>query len=135
MCLYKLKSQPTKHRVANRDLVVYKVVYLNTLLNIYRSPYRGCTYNLDSTYRAKMDLPEYHELENKWIIEKGLHAFLTIPGAEKKIVAITKIRGEYTYIPAQLYILKCIVPKGTKYHLGYNSEIVCEQLKVEKVCV
>lgn len=124
MCLY-LKEENKKPCIANEDIVCYKVVYKSA--GQYRSPYTSTLYKLNSTMNdsvriIKRKKPYTFNGKSVWSISAGgFHVYPTLNEAK------THIFNEYEILKAKdkagrnFVILKCIIPKDTKYYIGTFS--------------
>ena len=124
MCLYVKENK--KPFIANEDIVCYKVVYKNA--GQYRSPYRCTLYKLNTTMNDSVRITKQKATytfngKSIWSISAGgFHVYSTLNEAK------THINKEYEISKAkgitELYnfvILKCIIPKDTKYYIGTFS--------------
>lgn len=120
MCLYIKENK--KPCIANEDIVCYKVVYKNA--GQYRSPYRCTLYKLNTTMndsvRITKQKTQYYNGETTWSISAGgFHVYPTLNDAKTHIIKqyeVSKAKGItelYNFV-----ILKCIIPKDTKYYIG-----------------
>lgn len=123
MCLYLKENK--KPFIANEDIVCYKVVFKGA--NQYRSPYTCTLYKLNTimndSVRITKQKTQYYNGETTWSISAGgFHVYPTLNEAKTHIFKeyeILKEKGK-----AELYnftILKCIIPKDTKYYIGTFS--------------
>lgn len=126
MCLIPLS--PIK--IADKDMTVYKVLCREG--KIFASPYRGTRWNIGETKtvgffgddsiikrRFKKKLPNLSRLT----IGRGLHAY----------TVKTNLRGKGWAFGCGDVVVRCTIPKGTPYILGYNKEIVSLALRLDKV--
>jgi hypothetical protein len=111
----------TEIRTANRSITCYKRLlrYPNGTL---KSPYYGEVYEVGETKEVKFFTDENDRKivrrTNPTAINQGLHAFTTLEKARR----------------IQLYtVIRCVIPKGTKYVLGDEGDIVALKLKVKEV--
>lgn len=113
MCLY-----PTHKRVkiAKEDIVCYKV-----LTSIMKSPYRDFQYERNKMYSIK--LLKIDKNNNDLEINEGYHAYVSYDGAYSS----TAIMFLY-----DTFIFKAIIPKGSKYYLGTDNEIVSNQMIIKE---
>lgn len=95
---------------AKKDIKVWKI--LKCYDGIYRSPFRGFKYEPDVLYKAilKPDI-EF----SRAIFHAGLHSYRTCSKATYK-------RG------SGAVIIEMIIPKGSKYVIGTNGNIVSNRL-------
>ena len=113
MCLDTYHDEP---KIADRDITAYKVVKAPMYAKYYISPYRGEMYmNRDikdsklGTYQAFLYGSAYT------VVEEGLHTICSKKEA-------FNLASQFT----NGAVMKCIIPKGTKYFEGrfsraYNS--------------
>jgi hypothetical protein len=126
MCL---SIKEHKIRTSTKDRVVYKKLgknYSDLSNKSYYSPYQDSPYKLGRTKKAKsftgwndeskkvVEVTE-DNIRTTLTVEKGLHSYLTFGTA-------------FCSIPSER-IIRCIIPKGTPYILGYGNEIVSLALK------
>ena len=126
MCLIKLKSQPLGPKIAKEDITVFKVLKeYNYIVPEYTSPYRDHTYEMGKTYKSYLDNPRTG-YRSRTLISKGIHSFRSKAAANKLIKELPSTLTSWL----NLVIVQCVIPKGSKYHLGYNLEIVSDKLKI-----
>lgn len=128
MCLYISKwhhgSNP-KPKTAKKDIHVYKVLY--DLDNEYYTPFRRALVEFHSNIaistasrltilRRSLNI----EFSSVDIVTEGIHAYRTILRAK----SISNCMGGYIY--------HAIIPKGTKYYVGIDKNIVSEKLIIFK---
>lgn len=107
MCLYIEENQQPE--IAIEDITCYKVILenfdrycINT--NKLYTYYQKAKIIIGGTYKSKFTINSLGE------IERGLHSFTTLEIAEKFISVRLLI--------CKSHIVKCIIPKGSKYYLG-----------------
>ncbi len=105
MCLAVLPG--TKLQVAKENIVVYKRVHFTNV-----SAYRSFKYKVDRLYKV----PKIQK-DKKNRVEVGFHAYRNLGAAMQTI-----------HIDEKIVI--GIVPKGSKYYLGWNEEIVSDKFKI-----
>ena len=107
MCFYVPNNQKVK--TATKDIVCYKETYRNLLSYHHYFQYEvGKTYSIDN-------FPKYYENT----IDEGFHSY------------ISKIS---LYNIGNLFRLKCIIPKGSKYHVNKErNEYVSNSIKIIKI--
>lgn len=118
MCLVANRNIPY---TAEQDIICYKLYILSN--GKYVSPYLKC------------DMPGINELittelqkPGRLLIEKGFHSFVYLDSA---ILEAEK----YNYSTC---IVKCIIPKGSKYYagkFGKDRSYCSESIKIEKICI
>lgn len=146
MCLYRDKYDPLK--IAEDDIVCYKVVtvvkegrykfmtkvlrYLH-LLKRFETWYQDAPVTIGETVSAE---PEYTKEE----LEEIDNQYITI--AEGFIHSFTKLNDAKTFVKCSSWatysiVVKCVIPKGTYYFTGEDSNGVPNyascQLKYVKV--
>ena len=109
-----------KPLVAEKNIVVYKVLchYVGALPSVWRTPYKH--YEIDFGVRGSVGRYEYPHTELNvfhglgcFTVNEGIHAFcLPLNPLEK---------GTY-------FDFKGIIPKGTKFYIGINDDIVAEDM-------
>lgn len=119
MCLYIKDSQnilnklikQIKPLIAKEDIIVYKVLDQNNY-----SPYRAYKYTEGFHYYETGDIiPEVGKCSTDIIIKKGLHSYSSYTIASTRRNSTDKI-------------VKMIIPKGSKYFIGKNEDIVSDNL-------
>ena len=129
MCLYIRCGEHTIHKAKN-DITCYKLL-LEAPNNTLQSPYRGMLYRLNRVYRLwnftgnssdgsiyktfRFRLPQ--EIDE---VSQGFHSYATLESA-------LNWRG------ASETVLKCRIPKGTRYILGKGNEIVSLKLELLEI--
>lgn len=122
MCLY---TEQIKPKVAEKDIVVYKVLNHNML-----SPYYGLSYPLNRKITSKL-LCYDHEWSPRtpiFNIEEGLHAYTKRRVAyarQHDLNILTKESVVYS-------VYKAIIPKGSKYYIGLDNDIASDALIVKR---
>lgn len=96
-------------RVADRDIVCYKVVNKSIRSVYYRTFYRGNKIEIGKTYNSS--LKKYTDVWKRSIVEKGLHSFFTKTDV---FDLYKKTRKSST----PMFVVKCIIPKGSLYYAG-----------------
>lgn len=107
MCL---SLQPDAvERVADRDIVCYKVVEKRSRSTHYRTYYRGKKIEIGKTYNSS--LKKYTDVWGRTVVEKGLHSFKTKTDV---FDLYKKTRKSST----PMFVVKCIIPKRALYYAG-----------------
>lgn len=113
MCLISFEREPV---VAQEDIVVYKVVRLTENSEFLAPICRNIRYRIGASYKEKhFDCTRSRcELPYK-IVEHGYHTF----GKEDDAL-------EYASALTEAYcvdhcVLKCVIPKGTRYYSGKHN--------------
>lgn len=123
MCIYLTEKNSTP-KTARKDIVCYKILEdISTWngQNYWRTPFRRCYIDLGETCEAMGDLEvKYFDYETPfgcyeaWLGKGAIHTFKTLDGAKKMF---GKYRNFYG-INRTCVVVKCIIPKGTKYFSG-----------------
>jgi len=112
----------TKIKTANRSITCYKRFVTRRRTGELVSPYQATVYSLGETKEVPFFTDEVERKIKKRTdvkaINAGLHAYTTLKRA-------TNIEF-YT-------IARCLIPKGTKYALGSNGDIVALKLTVKEI--
>lgn len=125
MCLTILRNspsystEPTKAKIAKRDLFVVKLVTLVTNSK-FASQYQDFIYEKGYIYKND-NFPATtfkRELEGE-----GLHSY-TVSRVNQK-VAERKIKDSLGY-----QFIECMIPKGTPYYIGVQGDIISESLQI-----
>lgn len=135
MCLITYNFEPTLNKkqainklkcTATKDIVVYKRLKRykkwankNGKGYIYESPYQRFKYNLGYEYNVQRFQIFESCIDNKLRIYQGLHSYTNYETARNR-----KNINEV--------IVKCIIPKGSKYFLGIHNDIVSDKLILVK---
>ena len=139
MCLIinhrNLKTVPIhKEGSESNDKVVYKILLAKE--GKYISPYRKHSYQLDcdTVDEEEADIKKIKE-KNKpefRVVGKGfLHSIRTLQAAQVQATKIqNQIAGLKNLSSWTLEIHKAIIPEGTKYYEGRNSDICSKTLRV-----
>lgn len=124
MCLVTLNNE----QVADKDIVCYKILMRRT--NYFVSPYMEYRYDIPSTVEDTAEEKEkcFRDMEKKMISSGFLHTFQTYTAAThwKEIM---QGREPYT----SFVIAECIIPAGTRYYIGTNSDICSKKLRLVKI--
>ena len=121
MC-WKSKIKP-ELQTAKEDIVVYKVAFLKEtgIESLFqRFHYKlGCVYKMPELILLKQDC---------YRVEEGFHSYNTHRAARK-------VHLDYTIFyskGAEGHILKCIIPKGSKYYKN-AKEIVSDTIIIKDI--
>ena len=104
MCLIITSTQ--NYSFAKVDIVVYKILICNESINDeYRltTPFYHHPITIGRTYRSRFSF------NNEGDVEKALHSFSNLDDARR----FARSYGSYGRI------IKCQIPKGSKYYKGY----------------
>ena len=134
MCLVINKKENRNLKVAEEDIICYKVVHKfggihfdNVVIpqSWYTSPYCGCVYQLNELYKEKAPVEKYnHTSRKEWYLTEihggCYHSLLNIEDTFK-LSNMLKFGVGARYLDTQYTIVKCIIPKKAKYYEGYFS--------------
>lgn len=133
MCLFRRGSC----KVADKDIIVYKVVSSNLKSQYYEFQYEiGKSYNKKWT-KDFIDYCEHHDT----IGGNTFHSSLSkddavwLYGSDAEIVIEDGKELKISKLSESQILLKCIVPAGTKYFEGTFSEVASEQIIIKEICV
>ena len=138
MCLF--KTQKT-YNIASEDIECYKV-----LKSDLRSQYYHWQYELNKLYSKVWDeeFIKYAD-SHKEIGGNAFHTCLNLKncehlyGEQDEKIEIVNTSGEkeiihnYHFSSDQI-VVKCIIPKDSKYYVGIFNEIACEKLYIKEIC-
>ena len=121
MCLVINHLEP---KIADKDIVCYKLVERTKIKGIYKSKYQEFEYVIRQLYTNYFDIKYIDMLikrrYSRFAIEEGMfHSYTNY------LLAIT--------ILPNLVVLKCIIPKGAYYFEGYfgnYSSYASSQIKI-----
>lgn len=106
MCLATNQTEPL---VAKKDITCYKVVYpAKAGDGVFHSEFRNFEYSLGTRYAEK----EFPGTVAVHAVHKGFHSYRTIE--------VARIRES-----APLVLLKCVIPKGSRYYESYTRDQYC----------
>ena len=119
MCLEVYGSR-VRYKIADKDIKVYKRL---TLRN--RSPYQYFLYKENRTYQSSKPMKASRDswLDDCWSIHEGLHAHLHFRPAQF-LAASERVSQK---------VVEMIIPKGTRYVLGCNYDIVADKMRVNSL--
>ena len=129
-----------KIKIAKKDIVIWKVVQYDTVKGIYVSPIKRYRYILDIIYNTSMvfrvnDYPGiggcegFHSFSNKVYFryfDGKVHIYKKRIFAEDK--HLFNIYGEMGF---DFAIAKGRLPKGTKYAINKNGEIISSSIVID----
>lgn len=134
-------SNKLKLKIAKKDIAVWKVVQYDTIKGIYISPIKRYRYILDIIYITSMvfrvnDYPGiggcegFHSFSNKVYFrysDDTVHIYKKCIFAEDK--QVFNIYGEIGF---NFAIAKGRLPKGTKYAINKNGEIISSSIIIDE---
>lgn len=124
MCLVLKRQSQYKPCVSKKDKTVYKV--LKKIKKSLYSPYYLKKYVFNKLYKNKSSLDIIiQDYSGCIVVEEGLHSFTTLKAAKDRIRS--------PFLSGELIIVEGIIPKGSQYILGKDSEIVSNQLIITKI--
>lgn len=120
MCLF-VKG---KIQVAKEPITVYKIITVEN-----KSKYQHFRYTPDTLYRLRKAL-KTKRLYGDRVIEPGFHAYRTL-GYTKRALSYTKraLTGYIVRSWSREKIVEFTIPKGAKYYLGHNNDIVSTSIR------
>ena len=150
MCLF-IKDKNLKPKVAKKNIVCYKIIKTNNLYcnttksgGEYRfiTPFQGAFVELGMTVEAKGTDEKPKDIYwwvprrvknkgyNNFVNEGFIHSFRTLEAAKKSFTL-----DDYTFTLSEdcCYIVKCIIPKGTKYYEGIFEDTMLSCYASEKL--
>jgi hypothetical protein len=131
MCLVSEQKVP---KVAKRNIYSYKVVYKDAIAENYRSYCENFRYILGQTYKIELRIDKYDndcfadsrainrfhkKIRNGaklFTVSDGFHSYSTIK------------RIQELWLTKDLYIVLCMIPKGSEYIKDGDSLIVSNQI-------
>ncbi len=118
MCLVSKRRFPKK---AKKDIICYKL--LEKFEEKYYTPCRGIYVDINKELKAKgisLSIIEPYEKGEGYI-----HSFRTLPHRDALESSGWNL--------SRISIFKCIIPKGTKYHIGNNYDICSKKIIFKKL--
>lgn len=115
MCLHTNQSKPF---IAKEDITCYKIVNKISDTKV-ESDVMEFFYTLNKLYT----IPELKLVKSKiigsyfkkYIIAEGFHSYIQLSDA------VIDCKCELSLLSSTRIIVECIIPKGSKYFLGYND--------------
>ena len=114
-----------KPLIAEEDFVVFKVLYHSVFVDVILTPVRQCPIiftNGKAILKAKLHMFTGYNYAFKKCITvctRGIHAFLNSK-SQRMIL--------WGHNSRKLHAHKAIIPKGTKYYIGEEGDIVAEKM-------
>ena len=122
MCLLINQLEP---KIADKDIVCYKLVKRTKIKGIYKSSFQGFEYVIRQLYTNNIKIEFSHKLIQHW------------PISNKSVIEVGMFHSYVHPIPIKLephmVQLKCIIPKGAYYFEGHSDLIPCytsSQIKI-----
>lgn len=123
MCLFKAIRQI---QIADKDIECYKVLKSNL-----QSMYYQFQYELNKKYSKKWDEEFIEYATNRY--ELGGNMFhVTVD--KNLCVHFYGESNEMGHLSDSQVLVKCIIPKGTRYYQGKYTEIGTETLIIKEIC-
>lgn len=123
-------------KIADKDIIVYKVVNSNL-----KSQYYNFQYEIGKTYNKKWDKDFIDYCERHLDIGgNSFHSSLSkdkavwLYGDDAEIVTENNKKFSISKLSESQILLKCIIPAGTKYFKGTFSEIASEKIIIQEIC-
>ena len=110
--------------IAKKDIVVYKVINIFGGASIYRNFKYEQGYHYYQTGKRPFGFVIYKgSFQEKWKIDinEGLHSYSTVTKATSRCDSYSKV-------------VEMIIPKGAKYFIGSNNDIVLLQCLLDMFC-
>ena len=138
MCLFKKHRE---HKIADQDIECYKVLQSNL-----RSIYYNYPYKIGKLYKKIWDEEFLKYADPRQDIGGNMfHASLDkeqcedMYGDDEEKITFTNSEGKEDYklirhLSKEQVMVKCIIPKGSKYYLGTYTEIGSEQILIKEIC-
>lgn len=123
-----------KSRISKRseeDLVCYKILEIEFGNKNYQTPYTYFPVSTDIINGKEPLIAENKESLRKTQFESGtywsvnggyIHTYMDLECAKNKILTLRE-----TYDTSIFNLFKCIIPKGTKYYVGFNDGFLIEE--------
>ena len=129
MCLIVASSIP---KIADKDIVCYKIVRRTKIKGIYKSSFQEFEYIIRQLYTNNIKI----EFSYKFIKDRVLFGYFIEEGMFHSYVS-PLYPLEVITIP-NWTMLKCIIPKGAYYYEGHSNyfpSYVSSQIKIlEEIC-
>lgn len=105
MCLCTNQITPS---VALKDITCYKVVNPANMDGMFRSMFQEFKYSLGVKYVEE----KFTGIVRDHAVREGFHSYRTISAAQK-------------YTSAPYVLIKCVIPKGSRYYESRSGEQYC----------
>lgn len=137
MCIL---TNNVKFKIADQDIVCYKVLLKSKVEGVFLSPYLRFYYTLNKQYDDNNELDVRKWDNSDFIINGGVfHMFANYEDAMDEVNWLTF--PENMDVLCSCAIVKCIIPKGSKYIEGKycqfdsiaSKSIIFEEVLYEKI--
>ena len=127
MCLVLKYLEP---KIADEDIVCYKLVERTKIKGVYKSSFQGFEYIIRRLYTNNLDIRFVDKIIKRWtpmnpysyIIEEGMfHSYINNP------------YSIFKPLPSEFVLIKCVIPKGAYYFIGVYCSLICyasSQIKI-----
>lgn len=127
MCFY-LKNQNDNFKIADKDIICFKIVRKTDRSNIFKSNSLGFKYIIGVKYSNISFLvkKEIKEVKDCKVIEQGYHSFSILTTSANIVLARDK---DYYRC-----VVKCIIPIGSMYYENDETkEYVSNQIIIKEI--
>lgn len=147
MCWKSFSTKRPQAKIAENDIEVIKFLVRDGDDNLY-SPYKQSLYEIDCEKGIEEELAPIHRQDCYWAIDNGLHTYsvdckIEITWSDIHIFSrdgkthLDYWAGDYTLDEADEFgdvvVAICTIPKGAKYFMNKDGEVVSDRLIPEKV--
>lgn len=119
----KALANPPRAKVATKAMTVYKFMYRNNRLSVL-SPYQRFVYLIGKLYEVRnftYDIYNWGLANWRHEVHQGFHAYLKGANA-------VACKEWNTHV-----IVECTIPKGSRYHLGDDGDIVTNAMIIKRI--
>lgn len=127
-------------KIAKEDIIVYKIAFLDSNDDI-RSLARKFNYSKEEVKFIKLKIKHEeiaqgyhsycHDAVINMIYDDSKFRILTIQNVNSSRVSINNVYSISIFNNHISILLKCIIPKGTKYLVNKENQIVSELIKID----